>query len=574
MSESTKTLHQAASTLKKNPGRVNDLVKQAAMRIVPAGQYASGRAKKIAEEAIKKLKAPRGLNGTDVSTKSTRFFKEASDKSKEVAKDAVITAGTAASGGALGYGIRSDLAKSRVTGHDNRKSFQAMKAGSPIEKNLVDSAKRVRRMQPAVGRLARRAGAVGALAGAALGVANGMNKKAAAPAVHKTVKVLPKGHPAVSAKDVSPKAVLKRRAGKAALAVGVAGLVASSAKHLQKKAEDKASVGSMAALGASAAALRRLGKDTKTGVIGLNKQMKHIASKGGHIRPINVRMAVDSLKKPIAKRVGKAALKGGAVGALAAAGLNKMMSKKADTVGDKGSREMKKVVESGGKSGSMAQMGGSDKKAVKSPVKGKNPLLKQAAEMIVRNGKKHRNGTPGSAAATFAGVNAGLQVMNNVSTNAGAAKLGLGSEVARLKLLNKVPAAAAGGAAVGYIYGKTRSHFRKKRGEHDTNPSTFRSLKKQAAEKMEHNGKTYRKGTVGSAAAKMGVLGAVSSALSQGKSKAAMNAINGLVGGGLVGGTYGLARKVLRHARGETSMKPSEFKEVKNIKRMKEIYGS
>lgn len=573
MSESTKTLHQAASTLKKNPGRVNDLVKQAAMRIVPAGQYASGKAKKIAEEAIKKLKAPRGLNGTDVSTKSTRFFKEASDKSKEVGKDAVITAGTTVSGGALGYGLRSDMAKARIKGHDSRKNFHAMKSGSPVEKNLADSAKRLRRMQPAVGRLARRAGAVGALAGAAIGVANGMDKKAAAPTVHKTVKVMPKGH-SVLTKDVSPKAVLKRRAGKVALAVGAAGLIASSAKHLQKKAGDKSSVTSAAAAGASVAALRRLGKDTKTGVIGLNKQMKHIAEKGGHIRPIDVRMAVDSLKKPIAKRVGKAALKGGAVGALAAAGLNKMMSKKADTVGAKGSREMKKVVESGGKSGSMAQMGGSDKKAVKSPVKGKNPLLKQAAEMIVRKGKKHRNGTPGSAAATFAGVNAGLQMMNNVSTNAGAAKLGLGSEVARLKLLNKVPAAAAGGAAVGYVYGKTRSHFRKKRGERDTNPSTFRRLKKQAAEKMENNGKTYRKGTVGSAAAKMGVLGAVTSALSQGKSKAAMNAVHGLVGGGLVGGTYGLARKALRHARGETSMKPSEFKEVKNIKRMKEIYGN
>lgn len=442
MSERTKALHQAASTLKKNPGRVDSLVKAAAMRIVPAGHYASGKAKEMAEAAIKKLKEPRGFAGASLSTKSSKFFKEASDKSKEGNPTAALTAIGAANGGALGYVARSDMANKRVKSHDARRSFAATKAGSPIEKNLADSAKRLRRMKPTVGRLARRAGVVGALTGAALGAASGMKKEAAAkhPA-RRSEHLMPKGAPIpAGAKDVSAKVVAARRARKAGIAGAVVGglvggasaLAHRSKAHLEKKAAEKkkVSVGQAAVWGGTAVGLRRYLKDGKKVSQGLKTQAKYIQDKGGRISPMDVRMAIDSVKKPLARRAGKAALKGGLAGAALAVGVNKLT----------GSR-----------------------------------LQKQAAAMIKRDGVKHRKGTPGSAAATMAGVGGGSLLAANFGSYKASKLEGLG--VSRASILKGVPKQMALSGAVGYVYGRARSHFRKKRGEVDTSHADFKKLK-------------------------------------------------------------------------------------------------
>lgn len=588
MSESTKALHQAASTLKKNPGRVDRLVKEAALRIVPAGRYASGKAKEMAEAAIKKLKEPKGFGGADLSTKSTKFFKEASDKSKEVA----AVGGTAASGGLVSAVLANDRAKARVSSHDANKSFNAMKKGSPIERNLAASAKRARRLAPAVKKVTGRAGAVGALAGAALGalsmkkeaaakdvkeavgkttagaavgaavgaaaggaastyagsrrrfalyrsgdylekhhdlnVKNGSKFKksltrgsragalaglaagaisaakgikarhektaAAKPVLHKGQHLMPKGAPIpAGAKDVSPRAVAKARAikgGKAAAVVGGVAALAAAAKHrMEKKASEKkpndhVSVAKAAIAGAGAAGLRRYAKDGKTALRGLRTQVKYIAEKGGRIGPIDVHMALKSLAKPMDRRARLSGLKGGALAAAAAVGINKLkdhrkanLQKQAETVGSQGDREMKKVVASKGKQGNTSLQPGADKKPVKTPTKSKNPLAKQAAEMIERNGVKHRKGTPGSAAAIMGGVSGGLTAAANLAAYKTAKKHALGEVISRRTILKGVPQQAAYNAAIGYAYGKIRSHFRKKRGEVDTSRADFAKLK-------------------------------------------------------------------------------------------------
>lgn len=476
--------------------RVSALVKAAGLRIVPASHYTRGVARDITEAAIKKLKEPKGFAGADLSTRSTKFFKEASDRSKEVA----AIGGTAASGGLVSAVLTSDRAKARIDSQDARKTFGAMKNGSPVERNLAASAKRARRLAPAVKKATGRAGAIGALAGAALGALSMKKEAAAKPAIHKGQHLLPKGAqiPA-GAKDVSPKAVLKSRAGKAGkvlVAVTGAAALASAAKHrLEKKASQKdgkghLSVGGAVTAGAGYAATRRYSIDGLKAIAGLKAQEKYIRSKGGRIAPIDVRMAMDSFKKPLARRVGKAALKGGVLAGAAAAGVNKLMDnhkakarkaarmqKQAETVGSQGSKEMKKLVNSNGKKGHMALQPGADKKPVKTPTKSKNPLAKQAAEMIVRDGVKHRKGTPGSAAATLAGVAGGLTAATNFAAYKAAKKHALGEVISRRSILKNVPQQAALNAAYGYAYGKIRGHFRKKRGEVDTSHADFKKLK-------------------------------------------------------------------------------------------------
>jgi hypothetical protein len=588
MSEGKKTLHQAASTLKKNPSRIDRLVKEAAMRIVPAARYATGNAKKMAEQAIAKLKEPKGFGGADLSTKSSKFFKEASDKSREVMGSGAI--GAAVTGGAAALAERART-KRVVSGHVVHQHYRALRADKgSMEGRMADTAKRNRRLGGLAGRNASRAGKIGAIVGGALGAAAALKKEAsdktrdaaltvvgagagataghlaarirgeskvldrvsnatmrdlksdrsishsldrqstyerrggklvskakgkarlvgaaigaasalaagklekkaaAKPVIHKGQHLLPKGAPIpAGAKDVSPKAVLKGRvnkAGKVAVGLAAGAALAGAVKnHLEKKAakndgKGHLSVSGATLAGAGYAASKRLGKDSQKAQEGLKAQIKHIQSKGGRIAPIDVRMAVDSLKKPLARRAGKAALKGGALGAAAAAGLNKLMDnhkatarknarlqkQAGETVGSQADREINKVVASKGKKGNTSLQPGKDK----------GPLKKQAAEMIERNGVKHRKGTPGSAAATMAGIATGLTAGNNVAAYRAAKKHALGEVISRRSILKGVPQQAVLNAAYGYAYGRIRSHFRKKRGEVDTSPAAFAKLK-------------------------------------------------------------------------------------------------
>lgn len=131
---------------------------------------------------------------------------------------------------------------------------------------------------------------------------------------------------------MSPKAVFKRKAGKVALGVAAGAALAGAAKkHLEKKAEEKSkktSVAGLATLGAGVAGARRFVKDSNKFIKGTVQQAAHIERNGGKIGPMSIRAAMESGVRPILRRAGRATLKGAAVGALGAAALNKLRSKK------------------------------------------------------------------------------------------------------------------------------------------------------------------------------------------------------------------------------------------------------
>lgn len=471
MTEGTKALNSSVSTLKKNPGRIGRLVKAAKLLIVPPKQYAKGKARELAEAAVAKLKAKRGLNGVvgegagpfsdkalqksaadkkgagyvaagsavgaatgramargyqkdtiDIRSNNrtirqiqagkpsrkihaaTPIFKRRAAKTlkgagrlgalagavtgavagvgaKKIAmekkavdkktQDRALATSAVGSGAALGGVLAHDAKKSRVTSRMGTKGAYKHMSNPSVagaEKRLANSAKTLRRMGKPLRRAGIKGAIVGGLAGAALGAAHLKKEAAAKPAVIPKQEFLGKGKVPANAKNVSPKAVLARKAGKVALGVAAGAALAGAAKkRLEKKAEEKrkkTSVVGAAALGAAAAGGHRYVRDGVKFVKGVVQQAQHIQSKGGRIGPMDVRMALDSGARPIARRMGKAALKGAAVGALGAAALNKLRGHKkkaADTLGAKGDREMKKLVESNGKKGVMAQMPGKDK---------------------------------------------------------------------------------------------------------------------------------------------------------------------------------------------------------------------
>lgn len=226
----------------------------------------------------------------------------------------------------------------------SQKTWESMKRRDAIRGGGRSSPKAARIMKLKSG--ARKIALGGALAASAasLGAAvhQGLKKQAASkPAVIPKQEFLGKGKIPAGAKDVSPKAVLKRKGGKVGkIALGVAAgaaLAGAAKKHLEKKAADKpknpkdkgSSIPGMAMAGAGAAHAVRTTKDGKVAVSGLKKQIKHMASKGYSPSAMEARMAVDSLSKPIARRAWKAAGKGAVVGALAGAAMDKMRSKKA-----------------------------------------------------------------------------------------------------------------------------------------------------------------------------------------------------------------------------------------------------
>lgn len=518
MTEGTKALNSAVSTLKKNPGRIGRLVKAAQFLIVPPKQYSKGKARELAEAAVAKLKAKRGLNGV-VGESAGSFSDKALQKKAEDKKGAGYAATVGATGAAAGWAMGRDIQKHKnimrssgrniiqmnkgvplskvygradtfdrraartvkgagrrgaligaVTGavaglgarkvekamekkavdkktqdralaasavgsgaalggvltHDAKKSRVTSRMGTKgaykhmgdpsvegAEKRLANSAKTLRRMSKPLRRAGIKGAIVGGLAGAALGAAHlkkeaevvdmdaarkkrneakksqsqktwesmkrrdairgggrtspkaarimklksgarkialggalaasaaslgaavhqGLKKEAAAkPAVIPKQEFLGKGKIPAGAKDVSPKAVLKRKAGKVALGVAAGAALAGVAKkHLEKKAEEKSkktSVAGLATLGAGVAGARRFVKDSNKFIKGTVQQAVHIERNGGKIGPMDVRAAMESGVRPILRRAGRATLKGAAVGALGAAALNKLRSKK------------------------------------------------------------------------------------------------------------------------------------------------------------------------------------------------------------------------------------------------------
>jgi hypothetical protein len=389
----------------------------------------------------------------------------------------------------------------------------------------------------------KKGGIKGALAGAAIGAGLGAasrmghKKEAAVPAIVPKSQFIGKGDIPAGAKDVSPKAVLKRKAGKAGkIALGVAGgvaLASAAKKHFEKKAEkekkDSHVVG--AAVGAGSVAYQaRSNKDTMKGFKGLHKQYTHLLSKGHQPGPVDIQMAMKTLENPIARRAAKAGGKAALAGAVAGAaydhfrGHKKSAAEKithdgktvrkgtvtsaAAKMGTAGgvlsaitNRKNPKMLQEAAKNfvgwGAMGGTYGVARKGLRTArgEKSMNPsdfkkLKKQAAEMIVRDGKKYRKGTANSAAATMAGANGGLQLAANINGINVARRAGI--PMSRAAYLTKIPQAAAGGALMGYAYGAIRGHYRKKRGEQSLSHADFKDMKsglaKKAAELLHHNG--------------------------------------------------------------------------------------
>ena len=477
MSESTKALNSQVSTLKKNPGRIGRLVKAAKLLVVPSHQYA-GKAKKLVDEAIKKLKAKRGLNGVTgegagpFSDKAMKKVHDAQGHKKEAmeqkTKDRALAASAVGSGAALGGVLAHDAKKSRIASRVATKGAYKHMGDSSVagaEKRLARTSKVMTRMGKPLRRAGVKGALIGGLAGAALGAAH-LKKEASEfigrgkiPAGAKDVtpgaqpkakakakaKVPPKATgtqvarvsrsqflgkgPIPAAKDVSPRTLLKRKAGKVALGVAAGAALAGVAKkHMEKKAankkKDQSNIPGMAITGGGLAYARRGAKDAATMSRGLSKQMDHIKKKGGHITQMDVKMAVDTFKKPMARRALKAAGKGVAVGALAGAALDKL---------------------------------------------NKRGLKKKAAELIHHKGEDIRRGTIGAAAKKMA-VGAGLAGAAGGAMVAGPAGALAGGLYGALQ-----------GGLLGGGYGMVRSAFRAQDKERSMSPTEFDKLKAKKA---------------------------------------------------------------------------------------------
>ena len=475
MSESTKALNSQVSTLKKNPGRIGRLVKAAKLLVVPSHQYA-GKAKKLVDEAIKKLKAKRGLNEVTgegagpFSDKAMKKVHDAQGHKKEAmeqkTKDRALAASAVGSGAALGGVLAHDAKKSRIASRVATKGAYKHMGDSSVagaEKRLARTSKVMTRMGKPLRRAGVKGALIGGLAGAALGAAH-LKKEAsefigrgkipagakdvtpgAQPKAKAKAKVPPKATgtqvarvsrsqflgkgPIPAAKDVSPRTLLKRKAGKVALGVAAGAALAGVAKkHMEKKAANKkegqSNIPGMALAGGGLAYARRGAKDAATMSRGLSKQMDHIKKKGGHITQMDVKMAVDTFKKPMARRALKAAGKGVAVGALAGAALDKL---------------------------------------------NKRGLKKKAAELIHHKGEDIRRGTIGSAAKKMA-VGAGLAGAAGGAMVAGPAGALAGGLYGALQ-----------GGLLGGGYGMVRSAFRAQDKERSMSPTEFDKLKAKKA---------------------------------------------------------------------------------------------
>lgn len=429
MTESTKALNSTVSTLKKNPGRLGRLVKAAKLLIVPSHQYTSGKAKKLVDEALKKLKAKRGLNGVTgegagpFSDKSLGIKKEAMEQKN---KDRALAATAVTSGAALGGVLNHDSAKARTNQRLAIKgNARYTRTGESIETRLARSAKTQRRMAKPLRRAGIKGAIVGGLAGAALGAAH-----------------------------------LKKEAG------------VDMKKDLVKEA-------------ASVLASRTVQQRAQ-------QAFKHFKDKD---------LRVASLKS--------AAKKGAVAGAVVAGGT--------------------------------------------AVTKKNEQLKKQAAELVIKDGKKHRKGTVASAAS-------------KVGTAAGAVS------ALRGRNLKGVAKSVLKGGLVGGAYGTVRGANRLRKGEVSLSATEMHKLKskglsKKAAELIHHKGEAIRRGTIGSAAKKMaiggGLAGAAGGAMAAGPVGAVAGGLYGAIQGGMLGGGYGLVRGALRAQDGEKSMTPEKFDKLK-----------
>jgi len=514
MTETTKTLHQRVSSLIKNPKRVKGVIKEAGVRFVPPSHYLKGKNVAEAAEKIKQLKAPKGLNGETPVPGASKFFKEASllDTARGLIKAAKDEAAKGAAAGAA-IGAASTAGKI-YNGKRILERGATARGGVANPKTIARLAKtKLKRSIPGIAGAA----AIGAAAGAAI---KGMKKEASiastanrAGRAVEAFKARTKMKPVFEMADVKgkAKAALKKAVVPAAV---LAGGVAVTKKNESMKKEASELVmkdGKKYRKGTVASAANKVG--TAGAVLGAikGKGIKQIAKGAlsgsvlgggyGTLRGANrIRKGEISLdKKEMSQLTKKAAEKL----------THKGVTYRRGTVGS----AAKKMAVGGAALGAgvgMAGMGpaggamavpGAAQGAVTGALYGlargvlraqkgersmapaefdrlKHRLTKEAAELIIRDGKKYRKGNDASATALMGGINATLAVPNAVKTVQQHRTAGI--KVPTKAIAKYLGAATAAGAATGYIYSKVRGIGRDRRGETSVSHTRFQELKKKA----------------------------------------------------------------------------------------------
>lgn len=529
MTEGTKALNSAVSTLKKNPGRIGRLVKAAQFLIVPPKQYSKGKARELAEAAVAKLKAKRGLNGV-VGEGAGSFSDKALQKKAEDKKGAGYAATVGATGAAAGWAMGRDIQKHKNIMRSSGRNIIQMNKGVPLSKVYGRADTFDRR----AARTVKGAGRRGALIGAVTGAVAGLGARKVEKAMEK--------------------------------------------KAVDKKTQDRAlaasAVGSGAALGGVLTHDAKKSRVTsRMGTKGAYKHMADPSVEGAEKRLANSAKTLRRMGKPLRRAGIKGAIVGGLAGAaLGAAHLKKeaampavtpkqeFLGKGAIPAGAKDVSPKAVLKYKAGKVGKIA-LG----------VAGGVALASAAKKHMEKKAEKKDSNVAGAAIGAGSVAYTARSAADSVKGIKGVHKqytylMGKGRRPGpidvhmAMKTLEKPIARRAARASVkagvaGALAGAAYDHFR--------------GHKKSAAEKIIHDGEVIRKGTVTSSATKTGTLAGVLTAIGHRKDpKNLLKSVSkSMLSAGTLGGTYGVARKALRTARGEKSMDPREFDKKKSLQK-------
>lgn len=602
MTESTKALNSAASTLKKNPGRIDRLVKAAKLLIVPPKQYATGKSKELLEAAVAKLKAKRGLNGV-VGEGAGPFSDKALQKSA-ADNGKTMVAGTAA-GALTANAIAGPIRSAKADGHLTRmhktkrdRDFKKILAGKmPKRDTLKFDDTAGRRIGKVLKKSVRNTTVKGAAAGAALTgaaiLARHMKKEAGMneDTKNKALAATAVGSGAAIGGMLTHDAKKSRVASRLGTKGAYKHMADSSVKGAEKRLADSAKVmrrmgkplrragikgaivGGLAGAALGAAQMKKQageGMDKQADVVDLGAARKKKLEAGASqsmktfksmkLRGEAAKKLAGKAKAKAAGKLGLAAAAGAAVGSAVtkAVGHKKQASSvlASRTVQQRAQQAFKHfknkdarvaALKSAAKKGAVAGAIVGSGVAV---TKKNEQLKKEAAELVIKDGKKYRKGTVASAANKMA-LAGGI-----VNTLKGGNVKSLAKHV-------------VGSGLTGAAYGTVRGANRLRKGEVSLSAEEMKKvkgLKKKAAELIHHKGEDIRRGTIGSAAGKMALGGAALgglAGLAAGPVGGIAGAAYGATQGAIAGGLYGIVRGALRSQDGEKSMAPHEFDKLK-----------
>ena len=526
MTEGTKALNSAVSTLKKNPGRIGRLVKAAKLLIVPPKQYATGKAKEALDAAVAKLKAKRGLNGV-VGEGAGSFSDKALQKKAEDKKGAGYAATVGATGAAAGWAMGRDIQKHKNIMRSSGRNIIQMNKGVPLSKVYGRADTFDRR----AARTVKGAGRRGALIGAVTGAVAGLGARKVEKAMEK--------------------------------------------KAVDKKTQDRAlaasAVGSGAALGGVLTHDAKKSRVTsRMGTKGAYKHMADPSVEGAEKRLANSAKTLRRMGKPLRRAGIKGAIVGGLAGAaLGAAHLKKeaampavtpkqeFLGKGAIPIGAKDVSPKAVLKRKAGKVAlgvaAGAALAGAAKKHFEKKAEKKDSNVAGAA--IGAGSVAYTARSAADSVKGIKGVHKQYTYLMGKGRRPGPIDVHMAMKTLEKPIARRAARASVKAGVAGALAGAAYDHFR--------------GHKKSAAEKIIHDGEVIRKGTVTSAATKTGTLAGVLTAIGHRKDpKNLLKSVSkSMLSAGTLGGTYGVARKALRTARGEKSMDPHEFNKVKKLQK-------